>query len=168
MTGDGPRAGLGCPPQPGFFYAPKALSPLCLRVSEPTEQPAIPPPRLVFRRAHRLGGEREFGAVFGAGLRKSRGPLTVFLRPSASAEHRLGLSVGRRFGHAPARARFKRMVREVFRHQRPTLARPGGGGGYDIVVTARSHEAMTLERYTELFLGAFDAAHRAHAKREAR
>lgn len=76
------------------------------------------------------------------------------------------------------------MMREVFRHQRAALGRPGALnagdqtgeagnagealGSYDIVVSTRAHEAMTLAQYTACFLEAFEAAHRTHLKRVSR
>lgn len=119
----------------------------------------------MFRRRHRLSGEDEFGAVFDHQLRKSRGPLTVFLLPTAGPEHRLGLSIGRRYGGAVARGRLKRLLREVFRLERAGLPRPSEGGAYDIVVTARRHEPRSLAQHRDDFVGAVGAAHRTHMKR---
>lgn len=125
------------------------------------------PPGAVFRRRHRLPGNT-YAAVFDAKLRKSRGAITLHLRPNGLGEHRLGLSVGRRLGNAVTRGRFKRMMREVFRHERGDMPRAGDGGAYDIVVTARAHERATYEEYRGWFLAALDAAHRVHSKRSER
>jgi ribonuclease P protein component len=108
-----------------------------------------------------------YSKVFDAKLRKSRGAITVHLRPNGLGEHRLGLSIGRRFGNAVARGRFKRMIREVFRSQRGSLACPRSGS-YDIVVTARSHEKASLETYRSWLLEAVEAGHRVHTKRAER
>jgi ribonuclease P protein component len=126
-----------------------------------TEQNA---PRAVFRRRHRLTGG-DFGPVFAGKLRKSRGVLTVHLRPNGLSEHRLGLSIGRRLGNAVTRGRFKRAMREVFRLHRGSLPMGVDGGAYDIVVTTRPHEPLTHDAYRSLFLDAVEAAHRVHAKR---
>jgi len=126
---------------------------------------------LVFRRRHRISGSDEFAAVFGGKLRKTRGVVTVFLLANDGGEHRLGLSVGKRVGNAAVRGRLKRMIREAFRHQRAGLPMPKAGGAhgaYDIVVTARKHDALSLEEYSKMLVEAVEAAHRAHEKRAGR
>lgn len=122
-------------------------------------------PKLVFRRRHRISTSAQFSAVFDAKLKKSRGPITVFLLATDEPEHRLGLSVGRRVGNAVVRGRFKRMMREVFRHHRTGLPVHASGRAYDIVVSTRKHDALTLEQYTRFFVDAVEAGHRVHIKR---
>jgi ribonuclease P protein component len=126
-----------------------------------------PGERAVFRRRHRLPSST-YTLVFDAKLRKSRGPITLHLRPNRLDEHRLGLSIGRRFGNAVRRSRFKRHMREVFRLSRAQLPTPSTGGAYDIVVTARGHDEASLGMYTSWFLECVLAAHRVHEKRNAR
>ena len=126
---------------------------------------------LVFRRRHRISGSDEFAAVFGGKLRKTRGVVTVFLLSNDGGEHRLGLSVGKRVGNAVVRGRFKRMMREAFRHRRAELPTPKAGGvhsAYDIVVSTRRHDALSLEEYSQMLVEAVEAAHRAHEKRARR
>lgn len=112
--------------------------------------------------------------VFDAKLRKSRGPMTVFLLATDRDDHRLGLSVGRKAGNAVVRGRFKRMIRESFRLQRGEIPQPeivsvgdeqGKAGSYDIVVSVRKHDALRLDEYKRFFLEAVLAAHRTHCKR---
>ena len=100
---------------------------------------------LVYRRRHRLTKDDEYRAVFAHKVRKSRGAITVFVRPNGLDEHRLGLSIGKRVGKANERARVKRMIREAFRHERGTIPMGPEGGGVDFVVTARAHEPVSLE-----------------------
>lgn len=123
-------------------------------------------PRTLFRRRHRLAGSG-YAPVFEARLRKSRGVITVHLRPNGLGEHRLGLSIGRRFGNAVTRSRFKRMIREVFRLERSRFPMEAGGA-YDIVVTARAHDGASQDVYRAWMLEAIEAAHRVHARRAAR
>ncbi len=122
--------------------------------------------RRVFRRRHRLPSNG-YAPVFEAKLRKSRGAITVHLRPNGLDEHRLGLSIGRRFGNAVKRGRFKRLIREVFRLNRSGFP-VSGDGAYDIVITARGHDEATLETYEGWMIDAIGAAHRVHAKRDGR
>lgn len=128
-----------------------------------------PVERATFRRRHRIRASAEFEAVFGAKIRKTRGPITVFVLATDRDEHRLGLSVGRKVGNAVVRGRFKRMMREVFRHRRgqlPVPVRPSGDEGrYDIVVSTRRHKALSLEDYEQFFVEAVRAAHRVYERR---
>ena len=136
-------------------------------MTPPAAQSEHEAPKRVFRRRHRLPSN-VYAQVFEAKLRKSRGPITVHLRVNEVGEHRLGLSIGRKFGNAVKRGRFKRMMREVFRLNRTELPIPGEGHGYDIVVTARGHEQASLEAYTDWVLEAIEAAHRVHVRRSER
>ena len=133
---------------------------------DPHAQPSAQPDRLVFRRRHRLPSG-VYALVFDAKLRKSRGPITIHLRPNGMSEHRLGLSIGRRFGNAVKRGRFKRMIREVFRLNRLSLP-IAPDGAYDIVVTARAHEGASLDMYQDWVLETIESAHRVHTKRVGR
>ena len=127
--------------------------------------------RLVYRKRHRVRTSEEFGAVFDFKARKSRGPITVFVKPNGLAEHRLGLSVGRRVGNAVVRGRVKRMIREAFRHERAGLAMVDDGAGthtgYDIVVTVRPHDAAGLGEWRGWFVDATKASIRVAERRGA-
>ncbi len=118
-----------------------------------------------FRTRHRLSLDADYKAVFAHRLTKSRGPLTVFLKPNDLPEHRLGLSIGRRVGNAVARVRLKRMVREVFRLDRPVYPMQPEGTAYDIVVSGRAHKTLSLNEYRSLIRDAIAAADREHRKR---
>jgi ribonuclease P protein component len=56
--------------------------------------------------------------------------MTVFVVPNGSERARLGIAATRKLGSAVVRNRAKRLVRELFRHHRPT-------GGLDLVVVPR-------------------------------
>lgn len=109
--------------------------------------------------------DREFRAVFGNRLAKSRGPLTIFLRPNTLPEHRLGLSIGRRVGGAVVRVRLKRHIRESFRLDRPVYPHSSEGASYDIIVSVRAHKPLSLNEYRARLRDGIDAAHREHLKR---
>lgn len=114
-------------------------------------QGSRPPAKLPFRARHRLTHAREFQAVFGARLRRSIGPLAIFLKPNTLRHPRLGLSIGRPVGSAVVRNRLKRMLREAFRlHMTAVPVR--AEGSYDVVITARAHDALTLNEYADLLL----------------
>lgn len=118
-----------------------------------------------FRARHRLSLDDDYKAVFAYRLTKSRGPLTVFLKPNGLGEHRLGLSIGRRVGNAVARVRLKRMVREAFRLDRPVYPMLPEGTAYDIVVSGRAHKTLPLNEYRALLRDAVAAGDREHRKR---
>jgi ribonuclease P protein component len=123
--------------------------------------------QLVYRRRHRLTKASEFDAVFANKIRKSSGAITVHIRPNDLSEHRLGLSIGRRVGGAVARGRLKRMIREVFRLNREAFPSPERGT-YDILVSARKHDPMTLDEYRDAITGALAAAHKVQMGRDAK
>ncbi len=86
--------------------------------------------------------------MYGARVKKTLGPLTVFALPNSRSYHRLGLSI-RRFERAVTRNRLKRHLREAFRLEQdglPMLA----SGGYDLVFTARDHDELPLTEYRRL------------------
>lgn len=98
-----------------------------------------------FRRADRLLDRRDFDRVLRGGRRRSspelvvvtsapglRGRLQEPVEPEGLLRSRLGLTVGRKAGSSVERNRFKRRVREWFRHHREGLDKP-----LDIVVIAR-------------------------------
>ncbi len=122
-------------------------------------------PQHPFRARHRISHALDYQAAFAARLAKSRGPITVFLRPNDRPEHRLGLSIGRRVGGAVDRVRLKRHIREAFRLDRPVYPHPSHGGSYDVVVSGRSHKPLSFNEYRERLRDAVAAAHREAEKR---
>ena len=59
--------------------------------------------------------------------------VAVYCRKNGLDYNRLGLTAGKKLGHAVDRNRVRRRIREAYRLREPELAR-----GYDIVVVARS------------------------------
>ena len=110
--------------------------------------------RYTFPPSHRLGGKLAFRAVFDAGLKASKGPLTAYVRPNGLGHPRLGLTVPRRVGNAAARNRVKRMLREAYRHLRHDFP-----VDYDFVVVVRPHPPLTLAEYQRLTSGLLVKVH---------
>ena len=111
-------------------------------------------------KSHHLRLPREFEAVYGAKVRESRGPLTVYGLPNDLAHPRLGLSVSRKVGTAVRRNRIRRLLRESFRLMQHDFPR-----GYDLVVVVRAHEPLMLADYQKLLGGFVVRLHRAWQKR---
>jgi len=148
-----------------------------VRATDAIDQSPTPAPRLGFARSARITHAREFQAVFAHRVRKSRGPLTVFVRPNGLGRDRLGLSIGKRVGNAVVRGRAKRLIREAFRlsaaARADSLGSAGGSGGYDLVISSRPCEgyddrSLKAAEVMGWLMEAAIAGHREQLKREAR
>ena len=106
------------------------------------------PDSYTYPRTHRLGGYGTFKKVRDAGVRVTRGPLIVHAIGNDLPHPRLGISIGRHVGIAAKRNRIKRLLRESFRLMQHDWPR-----GYDLVVTVRPHEPLTLAEYQKLLSG---------------
>jgi ribonuclease P protein component len=105
------------------------------------------PGRFAFPKSHRLHSRRDFGLVYDAKVRDSRGPLMVYARPNDLSHCRLGLSTSRKVGTAVRRNRIRRLLRESFRHLQHDLPT-----GYDLLVIVRPHEPLLLADYQRLLM----------------
>ena len=84
------------------------------------------------KRATTLKENYEFRRVYHKGESGVSALLVLYARPNRSARNRLGLTVGAKLGHAVARNRVRRRLREIYRLAQPELKQ-----GYDIVLVAR-------------------------------
>ncbi len=98
-----------------------------------------------FPREMRLIRTRHFDAVFAARVRATAGPLVVWGAPNDEHHCRLGLAISRRAGSAAVRNRIRRLIRESFRLMQHDL--PREPCGYDVVVSVRRHEPLSLDEY---------------------
>jgi ribonuclease P protein component len=96
-----------------------------------------------FSRASRLCSRKLFLEIYERGQRVNGQHFVVFGLPGATARTRLGITATKKFGHAVARNRVKRIVREIFRNNRGDADLP-----IDLVVNvkaaAREQEYLRL------------------------
>ena len=85
-----------------------------------------------FARASRLRARKLFLDVYERGHRVHSSFFILFGLKGATARSRLGITATKKFGHAVARNRIKRVVREIFRKNRVTTASP-----VDLVVNVK-------------------------------
>ena len=72
----------------------------------------------------------EFELIYKTGFKRSGRLMTMFTREREMGPARLGIAATRKMGAAVERNRAKRLVRELFRHNKPALA-------VDVVVVPR-------------------------------
>jgi len=71
-----------------------------------------------FPRASRLCSRKLYLEIYERGQRVSGPHFAVFGLPGTTSRSRLGITATKKFGHAAARNRVKRLVREIFRNNR--------------------------------------------------
>ena len=80
--------------------------------------------------------------------------LVLYARKNHSATNRVGLTVGKKLGHAVVRNRVRRRLREVYRLNEAAFA-----PGWDIVVVARSRcIGASFEKLTQAYLSLAEKA----------
>ncbi|MDR2438024.1 MAG: ribonuclease P protein component [Planctomycetaceae bacterium] len=89
-----------------------------------------------FSQTLRLRKSPEFKRVFDAQCSASNGILIVFAVPNGLEHNRLGISVSRKTGNAVIRNRWKRLIREAFRHTGTGLTET-----FDLVVIPQRNTA---------------------------
>lgn len=85
-----------------------------------------------FSKKERLRKQKEFQQVFDKGEKYGNDQLKIYALSNGNSVSRLGIVVGRKFGNAPRRNRFKRILREAYRLNKNLLS-----NGVDIIVIPR-------------------------------
>ena len=101
-------------------------------------------PSATFPKSHHLRRPSEFKAVYDAKTRAGDHALLVFARPNGLPYDRIGLSVSRKNGNAPRRARIRRLLREAYRLQRADLPT-----GLDFVLIPRPSDDHSLRTFSK-------------------
>jgi ribonuclease P protein component len=83
-----------------------------------------------FRPAEHVRKRADFELIYQTGFKRSGRLMTLFTREREAGAARLGIAATRKMGGAVERNRAKRVVREVFRHHKPS-------GAIDVVVIPR-------------------------------
>lgn len=98
------------------------------------------PARYGLPRTARLRTARDFRQVYRHGRRTRGDHFTVVGLPTEDGVFRLGLSVSKANGRAVRRNKIKRVFREAFRLERPTLP-----GGFDLILIPQPRERYELD-----------------------
>jgi ribonuclease P protein component len=83
-----------------------------------------------FRPAEHIRKRADFELIYQTGFKRSGRLMTMFTREREAGPARLGIAATRKMGAAVERNRAKRLVREVFRHHKPSMS-------IDVVVVPR-------------------------------
>jgi len=83
-----------------------------------------------FRAEEHIRTREDFQRIYETGRRLSSRLMTMFIRENDRSSARLGIAATKKIGSAVIRNRAKRLVRELFRHHKPT-------GGFDVVIVPR-------------------------------
>ena len=102
-----------------------------------------------FTRDSRLRARKLFLEVYERGHRVSGSYFVLFGLPGATGQSRLGITATKKYGHAVARNRIKRVVREIFRKSRGVAEKP-----IDLVVNVKTGAREQAYDRLEADLGA--------------
>jgi ribonuclease P protein component len=83
-----------------------------------------------FRPAEHIRKRADFELIYQTGFKRSGRLMTMFTREREAGPARLGIAATRKMGAAVERNRAKRLVRELFRHHKPSMS-------IDVVVVPR-------------------------------
>ena len=83
-----------------------------------------------FSRGEHVRKRADFELIYTTGFKRSGRLMTMFKRERESGPARLGIAATRKMGAAVERNRAKRLVRELFRHNKPSTA-------VDVVIVPR-------------------------------
>jgi ribonuclease P protein component len=113
-----------------------------------------------FSRASRLRARKLYLEVYENGHRVHGTYFVLFGLPGGTPKSRLGITATKKFGHAVARNRIKRVVREAFRNNRGLAASP-----IDLVVNVKMGAGeQSYDRLEADFTSRFrELARRLHA-----
>lgn len=104
--------------------------------------------KFTFKKEERLRKKREFEKAFAEGKKISNRNLVIYIRQNESGFSRLGIVVSRKFGNAPRRNRFKRIIREIFRLNKEIIPK-----GIDIIVIPTKNTEMKFTSLKDAFIG---------------
>lgn len=97
-------------------------------LADPSVTPDAPGKDERFRKSERLTRRSQFLETRRAGRRAEGRWVILYLVPNDLGFARIGLTASKKVGNAPVRNRWKRRLREIFRHQKALFS------SYDLVV----------------------------------
>lgn len=115
-----------------------------------------PPVRAKLPRTARMITPADFKRVYGRGRRLAGEFVLIVAHARLEPGHRLGLSVSKDHGRAVRRNKIRRILREAFRLERPTLR-----GQYDVILIPRTpgtrYPLATLRQELATLIARIDA-----------
>ena len=85
------------------------------------------------RFSHSLKDSARFRKLYRSGDSAVTGCLVIYRKPNRTDENRIGITVGKKLGHAVVRNRARRRIREIYRlHEEEFLS------GNDLVIVVRT------------------------------
>ena len=125
-------------------------------------RPANASTRFTLPASRRLRRQRDFARLYNARCSVSDRHLIVYAVANGVGHPRLGLAVGKRFGNAVRRNRFKRLLREAFRLEQHAMP-----ADFDYVLIPRLGPPAELADYRQSVRNlAADAARKWQARQD--